>query len=470
MAPRQPEGPVHRGCHTGQGNVDRVRGWTIMQILAETHPELLAARLQMAFTLGTHIILACLGVGLPVLLILAEGLSLRGDRVWRELARRWSRAFAVLFAVGAVSGTVLSFELGLLWPEFMGRWGSVIGLPFTLEGFAFFVEAIFAGIYLYGWDRLPARVHWLTAFPIAGAGFASAWFVVTANAWMNSPTGFDIVDGQLVNIDPVAAMLNPATGAQTTHMILAAYMVTGFLLASFYALQMLRGQRTPLVRRALLASLALGCLATPFQMVSGDWCAKVVARTQPVKFAAMEATFETTQRAPLHIGGIPDPKTGTVAFSLEIPGLLSFLASGDSRSTVVGLNDFPREDWPPVTIVHVAFQIMVGLGLFLLAVSIWTGVRAIRKTAPDAGRGYLPLVFLSGPAAVIAMESGWVVTEVGRQPWIVQGLMRTREAVTGAEGLWWILAFTILIYAVLLAGLWISLRLLAGLPGESGGA
>ncbi len=433
-------------------------------LIAETTSDLLAARLQMAFTLGSHIILACLGVGLPLMMFAAEGLSLRGDPLWRELARRWSRAFLVLFAVGAVSGTVLSFELGLLWPAFMGTWGAVIGLPFTLEGFAFFIEAIFAGIYLYGWDRLSPRVHWLTAIPIAVSGAASAWFVVTANAWMNAPRGFKLVNDRVVDADPIAAMLNPATGAQTTHMILAAYMVSGFLVASYYSWRMVRGDSSLYVRRALMLGLALGCLATPFQIWSGDWCAKVVARTQPAKFASMEATFETQTHAPLHIGGIPDEGAETVHYSIKIPGLLSFLAHGDFGAEITGLEEFREEDRPPVAVVHIAFQVMVGLGFFLLLLSVWTLGRVVLRRPLYGSRSFLCAVIASGPAAVVAMESGWVVTEVGRQPWIVYGQMRTVDAVTGASGLWVLLSVTVTIYAVLLVGAVLSLQYLARQP------
>ncbi len=436
-------------------------------MLAELSSDLFAARTQMAFTLGSHIIIACFGVGLPILMSIAEYLSLRGDEVWRSIATRWSRAFAVLFAIGAVSGTVLSFELGLLWPGFMGKWGEVIGLPFALEGFAFFIEAIFAGIYLYGWDKLPPRVHWLTSIPIAVSGFLSAWFVVTANAWMNAPAGFMIAKGpEPVNIDPFAAMFNAATWAQTTHMILAAYIVSGFSVASYYGFQWLRGNRTEYIRRAMLLGLWLGCLATPLQLLSGDWCSKVVADLQPAKFAAMEATFETQKYAPLHIGGIPDESRGTVSYAISIPGLLSFMAHGDFSAEVTGLNEFKPEDRPPVAIVHVAFQIMVGLGVYLFFLSAWFVLIRWRKRAVTDSQRFILCLIPAGVAAVIAMEAGWVVTEVGRQPWIVQGHMRTSEAVTGATGLWPIFFVTLAIYAVLFVGGIVSLRYLARQPVE----
>lgn len=429
------------------------------------HSNLFAARVQMAFTLGAHIVLACLGVGMPVLLLLAEWRYLRtGDEGWRTLARRWSKAFAVLFAVGAVTGTVLSFELGLLWPEFMGTFGSVIGLPFTLEGFAFFLEAIFAGIYLYGWDRLPPRVHWLTGFPIALSGFASAWFVVTANAWMNSPQGFTLRDGVVVEADPLAAMFNPATGAQTAHMLLAAYMVTGFVVAAFYAWERLRGGNGLYQRRAMALGLALGAICTPVQIVVGDWAARMVAATQPVKLAAMEGQFRTEALAPLRIGGWPDEQARQTRWAIEISGALSWLAYGDADAVVRGLDEFPRQDTPPVPIVHLAFQVMVGIGFALLLLSAWVGWSVLRQRHLPTVRVFLWSLVAAGPLVVLALEAGWVVTEVGRQPWIVQGVMRTADAVTDAPGIPWMLVATLAIYALLGTGVVVVLRLLARVP------
>lgn len=426
---------------------------------------LLAARLQMAFTLGMHIIVACLGVGLPVLMLAAEANYLRtGDHEWRTLAYRWSKAFAVLFAVGAVSGTVLSFEIPLLWPEFTRQFGAVIGLPFSLEGFAFFVEAIFAGIYIYGWDRLPPRTHWLTGIPVAVSGFMSAWFVVTANAWMNTPQGFRMENGRVVEADPLVAMFNPATGAQTTHMILAAYIVTGFVVAGYYALLTLRGDSRSYVRRAMLTAATLGILATPLQMLSGDWAAKLVARTQPIKLAAMEGHFHSMKWAPVLIGGWPDSSRMETYGAVPVPGMLSFLAYGDPNAMVKGLEEFPRENWPPIPIVHVAFQIMLAAGFALLALSLWAGGTWLRFRQFPNGRLFGWGLVVASPLSVIGMEAGWTVTEVGRQPWIVQGLMRTKDAVTHAPGLEVVFCVTIAIYFVLLAGAIIVLRHLARIP------
>ncbi|TWT30092.1 cytochrome ubiquinol oxidase subunit I [Blastopirellula retiformator] len=437
-----------------------------MLLLADS-ANLLPARLQMAFTLGFHIIFACIGMGLPILIVVAEWLSLKKkDPVWRLIAQRWSKGFAVLFAVGAVSGTVLSFELGLLWPDFMGTFGPVVGLPFTLEGFAFFTEGIFVGIYLYGWNRLSAFHHWLCGIPIAIAGTASAWFVVTTNSFMNCPQGFELdADGKLLNVQPWTAMLNPATGAQTTHMIVAAYMVTGFLVAAFYAWEILRGRNTLYQRRALTLGVLMGGVFALVQGPVGHWAGHAVAVTQPIKLAAMEGQWESETYAPLRIGGIPDPETKTTPYSIEIPAMLSVLAYENPAAEVKGLNAFPEDEHPPVLIVHIAFQIMVGIGTLLIAIGLWSGYLLKWGTSDWSTRKlWLWTLFVSGPATVLAMEAGWTVTEVGRQPWIVHGYLRTADAVTKSPGVWTIFCVTMLIYLVLTTGCILVLRILAKRP------
>ena len=431
----------------------------------ESFTPLLLARLQMAFTLGFHIIVACFGVGFPVLLLTAEYCYLRtGDEIWKTLARRWSKVFVVLFAVGAVSGTVLSFELGLLWPKFMGTFGGVIGLPFTLEGFAFFLEAIFAGIYLYGWDRLSPRAHWWSGVPIAIAGVASAWFVVTANAWMNTPSGFTMLNGIVTDADPIAAMLSPATPTQTVHMILAAYMVAGFCVASVYAVSWLKGTRSRYHIRALWLALGLAVVPTPFQAVVGDFAGKMVAKYQPVKLAALEGQLETQAGAPLRLGGLPDVAKGVTRYALEIPGGLSWMAHGDRHAIVQGLNEIPKDNQPPVLITHLAFQAMVGMGTFLLFLSFWTLFSVLRKRRLPESQLYFFGLAVSGFAAVLALEAGWVVTEVGRQPWIAYRFMKTADAVTSAPGVGFVFLGTLLIYAILAVGTLFVLRLLAKKP------
>jgi len=399
--------------------------------------DLLFARSQMAVSLGFHIIFAVVGMGLPVLMAIAEWRWLRtGDPVYLELAKRWAKGTAILFAVGAASGTVLSFELGLLWPHFMEWAGGIIGMPFSLEGFAFFTEAIFLGIYLYGWDRVPARMHWVAGVIVALSGLFSGIFVVTANAWMNAPAGFDLVAGRPVNIDVVAAMLNPASGQQVLHMVLAAYVAIGFGVASVHAFFLLRDRASTFHRRALGIALSIGAISVPLQILSGDALAKLTARIQPAKFAAMEAHYETAANAPILLGGIADDEAMDTRYGIEIPSLLSILAHGDSDAEVIGLDAFPRDEWPNVQIVHWAFDVMVACGFTLLGISLWSFGAWLRngRHLPDRPALLRALVF-AGPLGFIAIEAGWVVTEVGRQPWIIYGILRTEEAVTPVPGL-----------------------------------
>jgi cytochrome d ubiquinol oxidase subunit I len=398
--------------------------------------DLLAARAQMALSLGFHIVFAVVGIGMPVLMVVAEWRWLRtGDRICLALAQRWAKGTAILFAVGAVSGTVLSFELGLLWPTFMRHAGAIIGMPFSLEGFAFFTEAIFLGVYLYGWDRVSPRAHLAAGVLVAASGALSGIFVVIANAWMNTPTGFELAGGELRNVDPVAAMRNPAAFQQTLHMTLAAYATTGFAVAGLHAALLLRGPVTRFHRRALAIALLVGVPAALLQPLSGDLSARVVARTQPAKLAAMEGQFRTERGAPLRIGGWPDEARRETRYALEIPRALSFLAFHDPDAEVLGLEAFPREDWPPVAIVHLAFQVMVALGTYLALVGLWVAWLAWRGRDLARAVGCLRALVLAAPMGFVAIEAGWTVTEVGRQPWIIYGVLRTRDAVTPMPGL-----------------------------------
>ncbi len=420
------------------------------------------ARAQMAVSLGFHIVFASLAIGLPVLMLIAEYRGLRRhDEVWMRLARRWGRSLGILVAVGAVSGTVLSFALGLFWPGLMGRWGAVIGLPFALEAFAFFIEAIFVGIYLYGWDRLSPWAHWWSGWPVVLGGAASAWFIVTANAWMQSPVGFSLgTSGDLTDVQPIRAMLNPSTPVMTTHMLLAAYVASGLTVASIYAVGMLRGRRDDYHRRGLALALVLGLAVAPAQIVVGDRAAKLVAGRQPVKLAAIEGLWETRSRAPLTIGGIPLDGGRRMVLGIRIPGALSWLAFGDADAVVTGLSSVPPRDRPMTGVVHVAFQLMVGIGFALAGLALWAAVAAIRKRRVPDGRWFLRAVMCAGPAAFVALESGWVVTELGRQPWIVQGYLRTADAATSRGGIeWWFLA-TVAVYLLLGAAcVWLLLGL-----------
>ena len=436
--------------------------------------DLLAARSQMAMSLAFHIIFSVIGIGLPLLMVIAEWRWMRtGDSLYLELAKRWAKGAAILFAVGAVSGTVLSFELGLLWPNFMRFAGPIIGMPFSLEGFAFFTEAIFLGLYLYGWDRIGRRAHLFSGVVVALSGVLSGIFVVMANAWMNTPAGFTIVDGQAVDVRPFAAMANPAAFSQTLHMTLAAYAATGFGVAGIHAIMILRGQTNAFHRRALAIALAVGAPASLLQPLSGDVSARVVAETQPAKLAALEGQFATERGAPLRIGGWPDVERRETRWAIEIPYGLSLLAFHDPNAEVKGLDSVPRGDWPPVAIVHVAFQIMVALGTYMALVSLWAAWRAWRgrsSTALAEDRRLLRALALATPMGFIAIEAGWTVTEVGRQPWVVQGIVRTADAVTPMPGLVVpFLVFTVLYVLLGAIVVYMMRQHIARVPGEPNG-
>lgn len=398
--------------------------------------DLLAARTQMALSLGFHILFAVVGIGMPLLMVVAERRWLSTqDPIDLELAKRWCKGTAILFAVGAVSGTVLSFELGLLWPGFMEVAGPIIGMPFSLEGFAFFTEAIFLGIYLYGWDRISPRAHLWAGILVAVSGAISGVFVVIANAWMNTPTGFDLVNGVPANIDPIRAIFNPAAFQQTLHMTLAAYAATGFAVAGIHAVLLLRDPLNAFHRRALTIGILVGGPAALLQPLSGDISAQNVAHYQPAKLAAMEALFTTRAGAPLMIGGLPDMETGEVAFGIEIPYGLSLLAYHDPRAIVQGLDSIPRADWPHVPTVHTAFQIMVGIGSLMALVALWSLGVLLSRQELSTRPLLLKAIAACGPLGFVAIEAGWTVTEVGRQPWIIHGVLRTSQAVTPMPGL-----------------------------------
>ena len=358
-----------------------------------------------------------------------------GKPVYLNITKAWSKGVAIFFATGAVSGTVLSFELGLLWPEFMKHAGPIFGMPFSLEGTAFFIEAIALGFYLYGWNRFNRWFHWITGVIVGVSGLASGILVVAANAWMNSPSGFDFVNGEYLNIDPIAAMFNDAWFQQALHMCLAAFVATGFAVAGVHALMILKKKNVLFHAKAFRIAAIFGTVAAVFQPLSGDISARHVAKHQPAKLAAMESHFETSASAPLIIGGIPDVENKKVDYAVEIPGFLSFLAFHDFNAEVKGLNDIPEENHPPVAITHFAFQVMVGLGILLVLISLLYFIALMKKKSWLEKRWLLKLFVVSIPLGYIAIEAGWTVTEVGRQPWIIQGVMRTKDAVTPMPGI-----------------------------------
>jgi cytochrome bd ubiquinol oxidase subunit I len=415
----------------------------------------------MATTLGFHIILACLGIALPTVVLIAEFIGLRrSDEVALRLARRWSQAMGVLVAVGAVTGTVLSFEMGLLWPGLMRRYGAVLGLPFGVEGLFFFLEAIFTAIYLYGWRRLPGWAHWWTGVPNAVSGILGAMSVIAVNSWMNQPGGFTERGGRIVSVNPWQVFFNHAAYYEMPHMILAAYMVTGFTVAAVYAAGILRGRRDRYHYTGFAIPFVTAAVITPFQIFVGDTAARSIAADQPVKFASMEYVARTSRHVPEWLGGVY--AGGHIWAGLKIPDLDSLLVGFGPGTRVTGWDTVPPAQRPPVPwLIHLCFDVMVGLGFLLLLAGLWALVVWLRRgRLPRHGLFWL-LGAVSGVAAIVAMECGWVVTEVGRQPWVVYRLQTTTAAATANGGILTSLSLIIAGYAVLGAATIIILRALA---------
>jgi cytochrome d ubiquinol oxidase subunit I len=396
---------------------------------------LLQARQMQALSFAVHIPLVCFGIAFPVMVLFVEWLGRRtGDGLYLTLARRWSRVMLVLFGVGVITGTVLSFEMGLLWPNFTGTFGSVFGVGFAIEGFSFFLEAIFIGIYVYGWGRLSARMHMLSGIPIVITGFTGSMMVIAVNAWMNHPGGFRLVDGKVVDVDPFKALFaNTYLWHELVHMYVAGYIVTGFIVAGWYAFCRLRGRWGRYERTGLAVPLTIAALAAPVQILVGDWAARDVATTQPIKLAAIEGLYKTTRGAPEHVlGWYTDHQ---LKYGIEIPHVLSILALHSWNGAVQGLASVPAGQRPPVNVVHWSFQIMVGIGTMLALLGVvYLGMWIWKRRMPESVWFFRALV-VAGPLAVVALIAGWVVTEVGRQPWVVYGVMRTDAAVTGAHGI-----------------------------------
>jgi cytochrome d ubiquinol oxidase subunit I len=423
--------------------------------------QVVPARAQMATTLGFHIILACFGIAFPTIVLVAEYIGLkRSDEVAMKLARRWSQALGLLVAVGAVTGTVLSFEMGLLWPGLMRRYGAVIGFPFSIEGIFFFLEAIFTGIYLYGWRRLRGWAHFWSGIPVAVSGIFGAISVMAANSWMNQPGGFTLRGGRVVGVEPWAVFFNHAAIYEMPHMVLAAYMVAGFLAASVYAVGFLRGRRDRYHRLGFAIPFAIAAVLTPFQIFVGDTAARAIAADQPVKFATMEYVAHTSREVPEYLGGVY--VNGHVYLGLAIPDMDSILVGFSPHTQVTGWDTVAPADRPPApTLIHLSFDAMVGLAFVLLGAGGWALLSWWRRRALPGQRWFWWLAAACGPAALVAMECGWVVTEVGRQPWVVYKLLTTAQAATTNRGVITSLTAVIVLYAVLGVATILILRLLA---------
>jgi cytochrome d ubiquinol oxidase subunit I len=431
-------------------------------VLAADSSQVLPARQMMAFTLGFHIILVPFGVAFTAIMLIANYRGIRhGDQTAMLLARRWSMVAGVLFAVGAVSGTVLSFELGLLWPGLMGRYGAAFGIPFAVEGLFFFVEAIFVAIYIYGWHRMRPWPHFWSGVPIVISGVGGTSSVVAANAWMNSPAGITVADGRVVDVRPLRVIFNDAFWYEALHMLLAAYMVAGFVIAGVYAVGMLRGRRDRLTRLGLAIPFTVAAIATPVQFFVGDVAAREVYQNEPAKFAALEALPSTGSRVPEVLGGVL--VDGEVRYGVEIPLVASMLAGYSPDTEIQGLDAIPADERPAdrlVTTVHLAFQVMVGIGTALLGLAAWGGISWWRRRRLPENRPFLLCTAVSGVAAIAALEAGWVVTEVGRQPWTVRGLLRTADAAPPQGNVWLFFAATVVLYAAIAFGTFFVLRLL----------
>ncbi|MBK5288502.1 MAG: cytochrome ubiquinol oxidase subunit I [Acidimicrobiia bacterium] len=413
------------------------------------------ARAQMAFTLGVHIILVPLGVAWAFMILVAERKAIRNDdEDARLLARRWSKVLAVTFAVGAVTGTVLTFEFGLLWPHFMGRFGDAFGIPFAVEGLFFFLEAIFLAIYIYGWDRLSPRAHFWSGVPIVVSGIGGTASVIAANAWMNQPAGFTLnAAGKVVKVDALEVIFNRAFPYETVHMLVAAYLVGGFMIASVYAVAMLRGRRDRYHRLGFLIAFTVAAISAPVQMVVGDFVAHSVYQDDPVKFAAIELVDQTGRNVPEVIGGYLDDR-GRLHGGIKIPGVASLLSGYSTSTKIAGLRSVPADERPTyaqVNTVHLAWDLMVGIGSALAALAAWFGFVWWRKRDLPKTRWFLRAAAAAGAASVVALEAGWVVTEVGRQPWIVRDFMRVEDAATTDQGVWITFLIIVAVYTAVAA-------------------
>jgi cytochrome d ubiquinol oxidase subunit I len=420
--------------------------------------DLLSARLTMAWSLGFHIIFACIGMIMPFFMATSHYFYLKYKRPEDlALTKMWSKGVAILFAIGAVSGTVLSFELGLLWPNFMKYAGPIIGMPFSWEGTAFFLEAIAIGLFLYGWNRMSPWVHWWSGVMVGFCGFASGIFILSANSWMNAPSGFEWVGGSVYNVDPVAAMFNSAWATEAIHMQIAAFQAVGFAVAGIHGYLLLKGRNPALNKKAFKIAMAFAAIASLLQPLSGHFSAARVGKEQPEKLAAMESHFHTEKRASFILGGIPNVETGEVPYSLKIPGLLSFLVHEDIEKEVKGLYDFPKDERPPVLVVHFAFQIMILCGLVMAFVGSCFLFYFLRKK--EIPKWILKLVVMTTPLGFLAVEAGWTVTEVGRQPWVIYKYLKTADALTPKPGLQYhFFLFLALYVGLAFAAIWLLRR------------
>src|SRR4051812_35079510 len=379
-----------------------------------SQPDALEARQMQALSLAVHIPIVCFGIAFPAMFLFVEGLYLRThNAVYKMLAKRWSKVALVIFAVGVVTGTILSFEFGLLWPEFMATFGGVFGVAFGLEGISFFVEAIFIAIYVYGWDRLSRRAHFLVGIPVVISGFTGSLNVIAVNGWMNDPEGFDVVNGHVTDVRPWDALINNHLWHELTHMYLAGYIVAGFIVAGVYSAAWLKGRRDAYHRTGLVVALSFAALAAPMQVVVGDWAGRQVAEDQPTKLASFEGLSKTERGAPFTIGGFYDAKREEVRYGIRVPKLLSLLVHHTPNAEVRGLGAVAKRDRPPVNVVRFAFQTMIGIGTLLALLGVVFLVTWLRKRRLPRPKLFYLAVTAAAPLSLVALIAGWVTTEVG---------------------------------------------------------
>lgn len=422
----------------------------------------LLSRMLFGTSMAFHIIFATLTVGITLMILLAEIMRLvKKDEDYALLAKRWTKGAAVLLGVAIPSGTIVAIMLSLLWPHFMEIVGEVIALPFQIEIFAFFLEALFLSIYVYAADRLSPVTRIIAVFFVAFGASASAILITNAHAWMNTPRGFELVDGQVVNVDPLAAIQAPSFFATAQHVVSTALMTGAFVLAAVAAYKLLQShlskRETAYHRKGLLLSLVVALIMSTYTAVSGHETAVMLYEELPLKLAASEGLFETTDNAALTIFGTPSVESQSVIGGIEIPGLLSWIATGSTDGVIQGLNEFPQDEWPPL-FIHTLFNVMVAIGFLLLGLSaigclIWLIRR--KHTELHFPKWFLAALVASGPLAIIGIETGWIYSCTGRQPWTIYGIQRTVDAATnsGNLGILFFLFCVLYVFLLVLTGL-----------------
>ncbi|WP_461676135.1 cytochrome ubiquinol oxidase subunit I [Staphylococcus warneri] len=429
------------------------------------------SRLLTGMTLAVHIIFATIGVGMPLMFVIAEFLGIRNnDAHYIALAKRWSKGYTVTVAVGVVTGTIIGLQLSLVWPTFMKMGGHVIALPLFMETFAFFFEAIFLSIYLYTWKRFKNKwIHFVIGLPVIIGGSFSAFFITSVNSFMNTPAGFEMKNGRMVNVQPLEAMFNSSFIVRSFHVVATAGMTMAFILAAIAAFKLLKQSYSEdkiYHLKALKMTMIVGFISTLLSMLAGDMSAKFLHKVQPEKLAAYEWHFDTQSQANLVFFGVLNEKTNEVSGAIEIPGMLSFLADNNFKTTVKGLNDFPKNELPPL-IVHYFFDLMVSMGVFCFVISgIFMLILLIKKLRHFiTHKVVLYSILLTGPASMLAIEFGWFLTEMGRQPWIVRGYLRVSQAATQAGGITLVTILFGLLYLVLIVtSAYVLLRMFRNKP------